>query len=49
MVELPHYRILRVTSLVILIFFSWTFGGLSDIAYAVNYSGKQSAAVSSQQ
>ncbi len=34
---------LRITSLVVLFFFSWTFGGLADIAYAVKNNKKLSA------
>lgn len=37
-----HYCILRIISFVVLFFFSWTFGGLFDIAYAVKISDQQS-------
>jgi hypothetical protein len=36
-------RFFRVISLIVLFFFSWTCGGLFDVAYAVKTSGKQSA------
>jgi hypothetical protein len=41
-------RIFKVVSFVVLFFFSWTFGGVFDIAYAVKDSVQQSA-VSGQQ
>jgi hypothetical protein len=44
---LRHYRILRIISLIVLFSFSWTFGGLFDIAYAVKYSDQRSG-ISSQ-
>ncbi len=41
-----HSRTFRVISFVVLFFFSWTFGGLFDIAYAVKDS--QNSSVNSQ-
>ncbi len=43
-----YSRILRFISIIVLFFFSWTFGGLFDIAYAVKSSDQQSAASGQQ-
>lgn len=46
--KLRYEGILRIISIIVLIFFSWTFGGMFDVAYAVKDSVQKSA-VSGQQ
>ncbi|MEW6110230.1 MAG: hypothetical protein AB1632_13850, partial [Nitrospirota bacterium] len=41
--DLAHSRRLKTISVIVLAFFTWTFGGVFDIAYAIKNSEQQSA------
>jgi len=47
-VNLFNPIILRAVSCILLFFFTWTFGGLFDIAYAVKGSSKETGGSSQQ-